>query len=425
MSITFVGLNHRTASVDMRERVAFPEHDLPKALKALIAVPGVEEAVILSTCNRTEIYASVDDKCDGLDLLSNFICTYHDVPSRELLPNLYTADELDAVTHLFNVVCSLDSLVLGEQQILAQVRKAYSVATENNTTGKVLNQMFHQALSVGKGVRSETEISKSHVSMSTVAVDLAKRVFGDLDKRTVLVLGAGEMSELTATYLAENGVGCILVANRTYDHALALANELDARAIRFDDLEDALRDADIVISSTAAPCYVLGPDEVRRARKRKRGQSLLLIDIALPRDIDPACADIEDVFVYDIDDLQGIVKENQAGRQLAAKDAARMVGAEVREFADWMEVCDATPTIAQLRTHADAIRDEELARLFKRLKNVDDADRQSIEAAMNAMNNKLLHKPMKVLRDSASTADGPRYVRAVRDLFGLDDEDER
>ncbi len=420
MSISFVGLNHKTASVEIREQVAFKEREIPDALEKLLAYPGVREAVVLSTCNRTEVYAEVEDGHDSFDLISDFMASYHDIPQRDLLPHLYTGEELDAVMHLFNVASSLDSLVLGEQQILGQVRKAYRIASEADATGKVLNKLFHQALSVGKGVRAETDISKSHVSLSTVAVDLAKRVFDDLENRTVLVLGAGEMSELTARYLAENGVASILVANRTHDRALLLANELNGQAMRFDDLETGLALADIVISSTAAPGYIMHPDMIERARRKRRGRMLLIVDLALPRDIDPACGDFEDVFVYSIDDLHGIAQENQASRELAAQEAARMVSDEAGSFACWLEVCDVTPTIKDLRGHAEEIRDHELAHLFKKLGEVDEKDRDHITAAMNAVINKLLHDPIVTLRDRAGDMESAECVRDVRDIFNLD-----
>ncbi len=424
MTIAFVGLNHKTAAVELREKTAFSAAEMPAALTALLHEPGVEEAVILSTCNRTEIYASINDRADGFDILSGFLCSNRGIPARDLMPHLYTADDLDAATHLFNVVCSLDSMVLGEQQILGQVRSAYRMATESDATGKVLNHLFHQALSVGKGVRSETEISRNHVSISTVAVDLAKRFFDDIGKRTVLVLGAGEMSELTARYLAEQNVGSVIVANRTYERALALATELGGRASRFDDIEESLALADIVISSTAAPGYVIKPDMLQRAAHHRRGRSLLLIDIAAPRDIDPACEDIDDVYLYSIDDLESIVRDNRAGREVAAVQAAGMVGDEVRQFADWLEVCDAAPTITELRGQADQIRDAELKRLFKHLGDVDDDERKSIEAMANAIVSKMLHKPIKAMRDGAGTPDGANRVRAVRDLFDMDESEE-
>ncbi len=424
MSIAFVGLNHKTASVTMRERVGFSDTCLPDALATLLACADIEEAVILSTCNRTEIYASIRDHASGFDLLTDFISSYKNVSAHELIPHLYAGDGLDAATHLFNVVCSLDSLVLGEQQILGQVRKAFATASENGATGKVLNRLFHQALGVGKGVRSETDISKSHVSVSTVAVDLAKRVFEDLDRRTVLVLGAGEMGTLAARYLTEQNVGSVIVTNRTYDRALAVASELGGRASRFDDLVECLGLADIVISSTSASHYLITPQILKRAPRRK-GRSLLLIDIAMPRDIDPACERLDDVFLYGMDDLEAIVRENQVGRELAARQAASMVGDEVREFADWLEICDAAPTIQALRERAESIRDAEVARLMKHAKDLDEKDRQSVEAMANALVNKLLHAPIKTLRERAGTADGVRYARAVRDLFNLDESEKR
>lgn len=423
MYLTLVGLSHKTAPIEIREKLTFPANRQADALARLTASEAVSEAVIVSTCNRTEIYAVTASGFDGPNAVIDFMADYHDLDRHELVRYLYISEGEAVVHHLFRVVASLDSMVLGEAQILGQVKEAYEHAFSANTCGRIFNKLFRQSFEVGKRVRSETGIGENAVSISYAAVELAKRVFDTLDGRCVLVLGAGKMSELTAKNLVGNGVARVLVANRTFERAEELAERFEGEAIPYDTLFDRMREADIVISSTAAPGYVITKDQLAPAVSRRR-DPLFLIDIALPRDVDPACAELADVFVYDIDDLNGVVNANLEERMREAEHAEVIIGEEMGAFERWLESLEVVPTIAAMRTKAEMIRADELDKAMKRLGGLSEKELKTVEMLSQAIVNKMLHGPTERLKQVGSDKYGIAYVEAARYLYGLDSNPE-
>ncbi|MCL2503804.1 MAG: glutamyl-tRNA reductase [Coriobacteriia bacterium] len=419
MHLTLVGLSHKTAPVAIRERLTFPAQQLPDALGRLCALDTVAEAVVVSTCNRTEIYAVTSADANGPEAVTSFIADYHGLDQQELTRYLYTLEGEAVVKHLFCVASSLDSMVLGEAQILGQVKEAYESAFANHACGRIFNRLFRQSFEVGKRVRTETDIGENAVSISYAAIELAKRVFETLEGRCVLVVGAGKMSELTAKHLVSNGVGRVLVANRTFERAEELARRFGGEAIPYDMLFERMAEADIVISSTAATQYVITRDEVARVVRHRR-DPLFLIDIAVPRDIDPACANIADVFLYDIDALNNVVTANLEERMVEAKRAEAIIKDEIVGFERWLDSLEIVPTIAAMRAEAEKMRAEELGKALKRLGGLSEKELQAVEALSNAIVNKMLHEPTARLKAASAEKDGYSYVEAARFLYGLD-----
>ncbi len=424
MHLTLVGLSHKTAPVEIREKLTFPANRQEEALSLLTSTPAVNEAVIVSTCNRTEIYAVTSTEFDGPGAIIDFICDYHDLDRHELVRYLYISEGESVIRHLFRVVASLDSMVLGEAQILGQVKEAYEHSFLNGGAGRIFNKLFRQSFEVGKRVRTETDIGENAVSISYAAVELAKKVFDSLDGRTILVLGAGKMSELTAKHLVCNGVKKVLVANRTFARALELAEKFDGEAIEYESLFDRMVEADIVISSTAATQYVVTKDKVAASRKGRKGSPLFLIDIAVPRDIDPAVNDLADVYLYDIDDLNGVVSQNLEERMKEAERAEVIVAEEMAEFEHWLESMEVVPTVAAIRAKAEAVRAEELEKAIKRLGGLSEKELQTVDALTCAIVNKMLHGPTARLKKVAGEKDGYMYVESARFLYGLDSNPE-
>lgn len=421
MALLVVGISHKSAPLELRESLSFSSQaDKASALTEICALNGVKEAVLLSTCNRTEIYAEVQLGINVVGALVKYLASRQSLGPCSLLGYSYSFTGTEAVWHLFSVVSSLDSMVLGEAQILGQVRRAYQLAEEAQTSGLMLNRLFRQALEVGKRVRTETAIGGQSVSLSTAAVNLAEHVFSKLSQRKVLVLGAGEMAELTLKYLLEQGVVHIEVMNRTYERAQELAARIGGRARRLEELIDSLSECDIVISSTSAESYAISYEQIRAAKKRSRGRSLLLIDIALPRDIDPRAHEIDDVFLYDLDDLSSQVERGYQARQLEAEQARIIIESEVEEFNSWLQAQTVVPTIAHMREKAEKIRDKELARAVKKLSRLTDEERAVVEAMANSIITKMLHGPFARLRKGAHDPDAYVFTQAARYLFGLD-----
>ncbi len=420
MHLTLVGLSHKTAPVEIREKLTFPAHRQEEALSLLSATPDVAEAVILSTCNRTEIYAVTAMDADGPGAIIDFLADYHDLDRHDLVRYLYFSEGEAVVKHLFRVVASLDSMVLGEAQILGQVKEAYEAAFSNDAAGRIFNKLFRQSFELGKRVRTETDIGENAVSISYAAVELARRVFDTLDGRTVLILGAGKMSELTAKHLVSNGVKKVLVANRTYERAEELACKFCGTAIRYDEMFDRMGEADIVISSTAATHYVIDKEQVSRAMRGRRGNPLFLIDIAVPRDIDPAVNELADVFLYDIDDLSGVVESNLEERMREARKAEVIIAEEMAAFEQWLESMEVVPTVAAIRAKAEQIRCAEMEKALKRLGGLSEKELKTVEALTASIVNKMLHGPTARLKGVAAEKDGYSYVEAARFLYGLD-----
>jgi glutamyl-tRNA reductase len=419
MHLTLVGLSHKTAPVEIREKLTFPANVQEHALARLADSDAVSEAVIVSTCNRTEIYAVTQAQFDGPAAIIDFMADYHELDRHELVRYLYISEGEAVVKHLFRVVSSLDSMVLGEAQILGQVKEAYDHAITNGATGRILNKLFRQSFEVGKRVRTETEIGENAVSISYAAVELAKRVFQNLQGRTVLILGAGKMSELTAKNLRANGVERTLVANRTYERAVELAERFDGEPIPYEDLFVRMREADIVISSTAATEYVITKEKLAPALHR-RPEPLFLIDIALPRDIDPACAEHADTFLYNIDDLNGVVSANLDERMREAERAEVIISEEMEEFEHWLESMEVVPTVAAMRAKAERIRAEEYDKAMKRLGGLSEKELKTVEMMSQAIINKMLHGPTERLKQVSGDKYGIGYIEAARFLNGLD-----
>jgi len=426
MNIVAVGLSHRTAPVELRERFAVTEARLPEALAQLKRWPGIREGIILSTCNRVELYAVVQDTAMGLESLSEYLVTLAAaVGSGPLEPHLYRLDGADAVKHLFRVTASLDSMVIGEPQILGQVKEAFEAALLEKSTGVVLNKVVKKAISVGKRVRAETGIAEHAVSVSYAAVELAKKIFQNLAEKTVLLVGAGEMGKLAARHLISAGVGRVLIANRNYDRALDVAKRFKALPVPFAVFREEMAGADIVVCATAADSFVIGPDDVRKALHVRQNRPMFLIDIADPRNIDPTVGALDNAYLYNIDDLQGHVDLNIEQRLREALTAEDMVRAEVPAMVAWMKSLEVVPTIMALRRRAEAIQRVEIERVLAKMGALSPRQRELVEELAAAMTNKLLHSPLIALKAEAESPNGSLFAETTQRLFDLEKELQR
>ncbi len=420
-NLILVGVNHKTTPVEIREKLAFSPGEIEASLERLINQPEIVENIILSTCNRVEIYARVRNTSEGVGLLKQFICDYHNISPQELETYFYSYQDEAAVEHLFRVSSSLDSMVLGEAQILGQVKDAYSMARALQSTGMVLNQLFEKAFNVAKRVREETGISERGVSISSAAVELARKIFDDLENRSVMLVGTGEMAELAAKHLISYGVKTVYVASRTYERAVSLAKTLNGAALDFDMFKEELHRADIVITSTAAPTFIIKKDMVERAIHQRKNKPIFFIDIAVPRDIEPEVNDLENVYLYDIDDLQGVVTANMHEREKEAENAIEIIQSEVNKFNNWVVSLDAVPTIVEMRKRAETIRQKEVEKALKKMEHLSEEDKNTVELATQSIINKILHKPTINLKKQTQSQEGHVYLKAIRHLFHLDD----
>ncbi|HEX7548492.1 MAG TPA: glutamyl-tRNA reductase [Candidatus Methylomirabilis sp.] len=424
MELFVLSLNHDTASIDLRERLFFPERELPKALDALGEVPELAERMILTTCNRVEVYGVAEGPLSQtVESVVACLGRHRNLDPAQFDGAFYTHTAAAAARHVFRVASSLESMVLGEPQILGQVKSAYSIARAEQSTGIVLNNLLEQAFHVAKRVRTETGIASEPVSISSVAVDLARKIFGDLAGRTVLILGAGEMAELALRHLVDDGVQSILVANRTYERAVALAEQFRGRAVTYDSFQQEMLKADIVISATSAPHIILKKEDMQKIIQERRHRPIFLIDIADPRDIDAACNGVDNVYLYNIDDLQSVAAANQKERQREAERAVPIVEREVELFLAWLRGLDVVPTIVSLRNRMEEIREAELRKAMSRLGDLTPEQRETIASLTTAMVNKILHQPMSELRRRAVHQDGHMYSTVLRRLFGLEEKD--
>jgi glutamyl-tRNA reductase len=421
MSIIAIGVNHKTAPVEIRERMSFSEGSLQEAYTKLLAGPVVRGCVIISTCNRTEIYAHVMDVEPGVDAVINLLRQKSGVEPALIKKYTYILTGNKTVHHLFRVAAGLDSMLLGETQILGQVRDAYQSAQKHSATDKVINTLFMQAIAVGKRARAETGIDRHAVSISYAAVELAKQFFGKLTGRSVLVVGAGKMSELTAKHLVANGVSGVIVSNRSYERAVCLARQFNGRAVKFDELYGHLGSADIVISCTAASHYVVRTKGVQQVLAENPGKKIMMIDIAVPRDIEPGVRELPGVTLYDIDDLQNVVDGNMMERKRAAVFAEAIIEDQVDEFLRWLGSQFVIPTVAALKRRGEEIKQKELLRAFNKLGDLSEHDRKVIGSLANSIVNQLLHTPVKQLKEYALTEKGPVYTEAINKLFCLDE----
>jgi glutamyl-tRNA reductase len=418
-SIVIVGLNHRTAPVEIRERLAFPADTIGHALRGLVERGEIVEGVILSTCNRVEVCVLAGESYTGAAAIKEFLSAYHGIPKDELNGYLYHHQGEEAVKHLFRVSSSLDSMVLGEPQILGQVKDAYGYAAEFRTIGPILDKFYAKAFSVAKRVRTETKVASSAVSVSYAAVELAKKIFGSLKDKTVLLIGAGEMCELAARHLVSAGVKGVLVTNRTFERAVKLAEDFGGTPIRFYELRTHLRLADIILSSTGAPHFILKREDVEEVLRIRRNRPMFFIDMAVPRDIDPDANQIDNVYVYDIDDLNNVIETNLEERQKEAARAEEIVAAEVRNFFRWLEAQQVTPTIVMLRKKFEEVKDAEVAKAISVLGAEDPKTRKVVESLASAILNKVLHPPISALKRDVDGRDVTELVATVRELFDL------
>jgi glutamyl-tRNA reductase len=422
MELLAIGASHKTATLALRERLSLPEGRAASLLGELVRAAEVHEAVAISTCNRTELYLVATDPVDAESLALSALSRQAGIRPTELLGNLYSLRGTEAVHHLFSVAAGLDSMILGENEIQGQVRRAYELALVEGTTGPITNRLFRDALTAGKRARTETGIGRSRVSVSSVAVELAEQVLGNLDSRKVLVIGAGENGEVTARALADRGVHSIFVANRRYDRAIGLAARFGGEAVRFDELPELLTQADIVVACTASPHQIVGREELALVLQERTGKPLLMMDIAVPRDIDPNVRDLPGLTLYDMDDLQHAVARNMSGREAEAVKAGRLIEVEVERFTRWLGSLEIVPTISALRERGDEIVMQVLRENNERWESVSENDRRRLEVMARAVVSRLLHEPTLRLKDS----DGDRayvYVDALRELFALEGSD--
>ncbi len=419
MHIVIVGLSHKTAPVEIREKLAFAPTSMERPLRRMLELSPVAEGLIISTCNRVELCIATKEPDAAIAALRRFLAEYHEIKLDDIDGCLYDYQGENAIRHLFRVASSLDSMVLGEPQILGQIKTAYGYAAEFKTAGLILNRFLHKAFSVAKRVRTETGIASNAVSVSFAAVELARKIFDRLDDKGVMIIGAGEMCELAAKHFVSNGVSKVLVTNRTLERAEKLAAEFNGRAVPFDSFVNHLAEVDIVMTSTGAPNFILGHRQMEEVIKRRKNRPMFLIDIAVPRDIDPRVNDIDNAYLYDVDDLQGVVQANLKERQKEASKAEAIVEQEIGQFHQWLANLEVKPTVIALRQKLEAIRRQELDKTFSNLKNLDDSQRKSIEAMAGAIVNKILHTPTAVLKRTQNDNSGEDYVDAVRVLFDL------
>jgi glutamyl-tRNA reductase len=418
--IFVVGLSHKTAPIAVREALAFTKDAVPDALGRLRSEVGLDEAMVLSTCNRVEIYGRAKESKDSLvPALVTFLADHQRRPSSELDPFLYRLEGEHAVRHAFRVAASLDSMVLGEPQILGQVKEAYQIAETAGALGSVLNALRNRSIAAAKRARSETGIGQNAVSVSYVAVELAKKIFGELKERNVLLVGAGKMSELAARHLVRGGARATVLGGRTFDKAEQLAAALGGKAAPFESLRSELTRADIVISGTGAPGIVIQRDDVEAASAGRRQRPLFLIDIAVPRDVDPAVAKLPGVFLYDLDDLKSVAEANLRERRKEASAAESLVELEVHEFLVWRQSLEVVPLLVELRQRADEIRKAEVEKAKKRLGPITPEQEQALEAVTTAIVNKLLHPPTVHIKEIASNGHAKEHMALIRKLLGL------
>jgi glutamyl-tRNA reductase len=422
MHVFLLGVSHQTAPIDVREQLDFSSRDVGAAVEALAAHYSAGEAVVLSTCNRSEIYVASDDPARARQELVDFLGKYHGLPREAFESHIFVHADEDATRHLFRVAAGLDSLVVGEPQILGQVKDAFQVAATRQCVGPVLTRLFHSSFGVGKRVRSETALGEGAISVGFAAVALARKIFGRLDGRRVLVVGAGEISTLTAQHLRAQGVGDIVITSRTAAHAEALAVDVDGRAIPWSDLRAALAPADIVITATGSPRPILTRADIEAVTDRRRGEQLFIIDIAVPRDVEASVGEMEQVFLYNVDDLQAIVQENLSRRSSEIDRAESIVGEEVERFAAWRRSRGAVPTVVALRQRFEEIRRAELQRLDHKLGGLTPEARASVDEVTRLIVEKLLLTPTAQLKALPDEETQIAYTEAVNRLFELRDE---
>ncbi len=415
MTLLALGLNHTTAPVAVRERLAVPGERLGTLLRSLIALPGVQEAAILSTCNRTEVYCHTEHR--DPHILLTWLAQTQNLAVEEIEPYIYTHRDAESIRHLFRVACGLDSLVLGEPQILGQMKNAYQAARRAGAVGKIFSRLFQHTFAAAKKVRTDTAIGASPISIAFAAVRLSQQIFDDLSRQTALLIGAGETIELTARHLHQQGIGRIIVANRTFDKAHALAAQFGGYAIALRELPDHLAEGDIVVSSTASQLPILGKGAIERAIRQRRHKPIFMVDLAVPRDIEPEVETLDDVYLYTVDDLKDIVEENRQARREAALKAEEIIAMEVEHFLGWLRSQGAADTIRALRAQAQEHREQALERARRALRRGATPE-QALELLAHTLTQKLLHTPSVQLRQAA-VHERHDLIAAARELFKL------
>ncbi len=418
MSLVTFGINHKTAPIDIREKVAFAPNIIGEALQKLVGVPDVNEAAILSTCNRTEVYCNVLD--NNVRPIFNWFSNFHHLQKSEVKPYTYTYPDQGTVRHMLRVASGLDSLILGEPQILGQMKDAYRKAEDAGSMGKILNRLFQHTFKVAKQVRTDTAIGSSPVSVAFAAVSLAKRIFADISDKTVLLVGAGETIELVARHLVENKIGKVIVANRSLDKAHNLAQEYGGYAIGLSEISEHLKEADILISSTASPLPIIGKGTVESALKKRKHKPIFMVDIAVPRDIEPEVAELDDAYLYTVDDLHDVISENMQNRKDATKQAEEIIDIQTIHFWDWVEAQKSISTIQTYRSQAEQSREQALTKALKML-DAGQEPKKVLQILAHQLTNRLTHKPCASLRNSPPDSQ-PELIKAARILFDIDND---
>lgn len=416
-----MGLNHKTAPIELRECVAFSREETEDSLVRLHAQPSIIELIIYSTCNRMELLMTAADRRAAIDAAKTHIAEFKGIRVSQFENALYIHDNENAIRHLFKVAASLDSMIIGEPQILGQIKEAYRIATLKKTSGVLLNRLLHRAFFVAKKVRTETGIGDSAVSVSYAAAELARKIFGDLNSKQVLLIGAGEMAELAVEHLVRLRVGTVYVANRTFMRGVELAERFKGQAIRVEEIPEHLKKVDIIISSTGAPGYMVTCTQVKDIMRSRKNRPLFFIDIAVPRDIEPAVNKIHNAYVYDIDDLKGIIDENLDERRKEAVKAERIVDEAVIKFQEWQDNLDVVPTIVDLRDKLDRIVKSEVEKTVHGLKHLSETDRLAMNRMADAVVKKILHDPALLLKGNGCHGDKAVYIDMTRKLFHLDE----
>lgn len=419
--ILVMGMNHKTAPIELRECIAFSKEDTDKALRKFQEHPAISEVLVLSTCNRVEIMMVTTDKPAATDASKRFISEFKGLEVNQFEKSLYIYSGDEAARHIFRVASSLDSMIVGEPQILGQIKDAYRTAAVKKTSGVILNRLLHKTFSVAKRVRSETGIGDHAVSISYAAIELGRKIFGTLEEKKVLLIGAGEMAELAVEHLIRHRAGDIYVANRTFERGLELARRFGGKAVRFEEIEACLEIADIIISSTGSPEFVVRSDQVKRAMKSRKNRSLFFIDIAVPRDIEPKINRLPNAYVYDIDDLKGVIEENMEDRNREAMKAERIIDEAVIVFGSWYDSLDVVPTIVALRRKIETVARAEAEKTLHSLSHLSQNDRDAISRMNQALVNKILHDPTCFLKNNGLYNNKAQCIDIARKLFRLDE----
>ena len=421
LDIILLGLNHKTAPVELRECLAFSGEQIATALDDFSNYPHLSEMVLISTCNRVEILMTSSDRLLAIQTAKQYISEIKQLPVSEFEKALYIHTGEDAMRHVFRVASSLDSMVVGEPQILGQMKDAYLTATRKNTSGVILNRLFHKTFFVAKRVRSETGIGDHAVSISYAAIELGRKIFGSLEDKKVLLIGAGEMAELAVEHLIRNRSGDVFVANRTFERGMELAKRFKGKAIRLEEVSESLEEVDIVISSTGAPGFILTRDQIKSAMRVRKNRPIFFIDIAVPRDIDPEINRLSNAYVYDIDDLKNVIDENIEDRNREAVKGERIVDEAVIQFRKWYESLGVVPTIVSLRAKIEHIAEFEIQKTLQSLKHLSQDDHIALQRMTQAMVNKILHDPTVYLKRNGCYGDKSIHIDVTRKLFNLDD----